>query len=109
MAQAKNEGARLDEQSLELPVTRKKRTEITVETERTLVIRRRYRAVEAWCDECNAMVIMIRPDQAAAVSGRSLRAIFNDIERAALHFAEQADGMILICLNSLLKEKLKSD
>jgi hypothetical protein len=86
-------------------VTKKKRTEITVETERILVIRRRYRAVEAWCAECNAAIVMIRPDQAAAVSGRSLRAIFNDIEQAALHFNEQPDGMILICLNSLLKEK----
>lgn len=90
-------------------MTRKKRTEITVETERILVIRRRYRAVEAWCDDCNAKVVMIRPDQAAAVSGRSLRSIFNDIERAALHFTEQPDGMILICLNSLLKGKPGGD
>jgi hypothetical protein len=86
-----------------LPVTGKKRTQITVETERILIIKRRYQAVEAWCDECNEAVVMIRPDQAAAVSGRSLRAIFSDIERAALHFAEQPEGMVLICLNSLLK------
>jgi hypothetical protein len=86
-----------------LPVTGKKRTQITVETERILIIKRRYQAVEAWCDECNEAVVMIRPDQAAAVSGRSLRAIFSDIERTALHFAEQPEGTILICLNSLLK------
>jgi hypothetical protein len=89
-------------------VTKKKRTEITVETERILVIRRRYRASVVWCNECSEEVVMIRPDQAAAVSGRSLRVIFSDIERAALHFAEQPDGMILICLNSLLKEKARN-
>jgi hypothetical protein len=89
---------------MELPVTPKKRTEITVETERILVIRRRYRAIEAWCDSCAEQVVMIRPDQAAAVSGQSLRTIFGDIERKDLHFMEQADGMLLICLSSLLKQ-----
>jgi hypothetical protein len=85
-------------------VTPKKRTEITVETERVLVIRRRYQAIETWCDLCAEKVVMIRPDQAAAVCGRSLRAIFGAIEQTRLHFVEQSDGMILICLNSLLKQ-----
>lgn len=83
----------------------KKRREITVETERLLVIRRRYRAVEAWCDGCQQEVVMIRPDQAATAAGRSLRSIFSDVEAAALHFMEQPDGMLLICLNSLLKQE----
>jgi hypothetical protein len=74
-------------------------------TERVLVIRRRYRAVEEWCDACGEVVLMIRPDQAAAVRAQSLRAIFNEIEAAALHFVERPDGMLLICLNSLLKPK----
>lgn len=87
-------------------MTPKKQTEITVETERILVIRRRYRAIEAWCDSCVEEVVMIRPDQAAAVSGQSLRTIFGDIERKELHFLEQADGMLLICLSSLLKQDL---
>lgn len=83
----------------------KKRREITVETERLLVIRRRYRAVEAWCDACSETVVMVRPDQAAAVTGRSLRALFGDIEAGSLHFVEQGDGLLLICLSSLLGEK----
>ena len=77
--------------------------EITVETERLLVIRRRYQAVEDWCDECGALVLMIRPDQAAAVSGRTLRAIFSEIEAGSLHYRELPDGLLLICLNTLLK------
>jgi hypothetical protein len=86
-------------------VKKKKGTEITVETERVLVIRRRYRATEEWCAGCGESVLMIRPDQAAAVVGKSLRAIFNEVETAALHFVEKPDGMLLICLNSLLKPK----
>lgn len=88
--------------NLEFLVSPNKRTEITVETERILVIRRRYRAIEAWCDSCAEQVVMIRPDQAAAVSGQSLRTIFGAIERSELHFMEQPDGMLLICLTSLL-------
>ena len=77
--------------------------EITVETERLLVIRRRYQAIEEWCHDCGQLAVMIRPDQAAAVTGRTLRAIFADIEGGALHFRESPDGLILICLNSLLE------
>lgn len=79
--------------------------EITVETERLLVIRRRYQAVEAWCETCAAQTIMIRPDQAAAVTGKTLRAIFNEIEQGTLHFHEPPDGLLLICLESLLGTK----
>ena len=84
-------------------MTPKMQTEVTVETERVLVIRRRYQAIETWCDLCAEKVVMIRPDQAAAVSGQSLRAIFGAIEQSRLHFAEQSDGMLLICLNSLIR------
>ena len=76
--------------------------EITVETERLLIIRRRYQAVEAWCDTCGRSALMIRPDQAAAVSGSTLRGIFNQIENGTLHFHELPDGLLLICLESLL-------
>jgi len=77
--------------------------EITVETERLLIIRRRYQALEEWCDGCGELALMIRPDQAAAVTGHTLRAIFMDIENGRLHFRESSDGLVLVCLNSLLR------
>ena len=79
-----------------------KSREITVETERLLIIRRRYQALEEWCDGCGELALMIRPDQAAAVTGHTLRAIFIDIENGRLHFRESPDGLVLVCLNSLL-------
>ena len=79
-----------------------KSKEITVETERLLIIRRRYQAVEEWCTGCGEMALMIRPDQAAAVSGKTLRAIFSEIEIGRLHFRESHDGLVLVCLTSLL-------
>ena len=99
-----NPACELLDKSWGLVVFSKKRTQVTVETERVLVIRRRYRAIEAGCEECGETVVMVRPDQAAAVSGHSLRAIFGAIEATELHFMEQPDGMLLICLNSLLKQ-----
>lgn len=47
--------------------------------------------------------LIIRPDQAAAVFGKTLRALFAEIESGDLHFNELPDGMLLICLNTLLK------
>ena len=82
--------------------------EITVETERLLIIRRRYQAVEEWCPDCERLVLMIRPDQAAALSGRTLRAIFADIEKGLLHFLESPDGMVLVCLNTILDSQPSS-
>lgn len=81
-----------------------RKTEITIETERLLVIRRRYRAIEAWCDQCGKEVVLIRSDSAAAVVGKSLRTILSETEAAPLHFVEQLDGLLLICLDSLLNQ-----
>jgi hypothetical protein len=81
---------------------RREPKEITVETERLLIIRRRYRAVEEWCDGCGELALMIRPDQASAVTGRALRMIFTEIESGHLHFREYPDGLVVVCLNSLL-------
>ena len=67
-----------------------KSREITVETERLLIIRRRYQALEEWCDGCGELALMIRPDQAAAVTGHTLRAIFIDVENGRLHFGQMA-------------------
>jgi len=83
------------------------RTEITVETERILVIRRRYRAIEAWCDECAEVVVMIRPDQGAEGFDRSLSATFGNLAAAHLHVREQPGGAWFICLNSLMNSQEK--
>lgn len=76
-----------------------------METERLLIIRRRYQAVEEWCEGCGELGLMIRPDQAAAVTGVTLRGIFTRIENGSLHFRESPDGLILVCLTSLLETR----
>jgi hypothetical protein len=83
-------------------VKRKRRTEITVETETIVCLRRRSRAaLTRWCPQCAAEVKLVTPEEAAAQSGLSLRAIYRKVEADRLHFSETADGRLFICLNSL--------
>ena len=77
---------------------------ITVEKERLLVVSRQH-GIESWCDKCRTTVRMLRPREAAAVAEVSDRTIFRQIEAGQLHFSESSEGILFICLNSLVKLK----
>jgi hypothetical protein len=76
-----------------------KRTEITIDTQRFVVIRKHRGSMRTWCELCRAEVDMIRPDEAAALSNLSSRIIYRWIEESRLHFQESA-GVLRICANS---------
>jgi hypothetical protein len=82
-------------------MVRKKRTEITVETEQVTVIHRPRSFARAWCVHCRKEVNMVTAEQAAAVAGASLRSICRFVEVDDLHFMEKADRVLFICLDSL--------
>ena len=82
----------------------KRRTAITIETDRVFVIRRRGGSVLAWCAECAEQVKMVTPDEAAVFSRVSSRTIYRWVEAEKLHFEETPDGVLFICLSSLQKE-----
>ena len=44
---------------------------------------------------------MVAPEQAAAVAKVSVRIIFRWIESGAIHFMEELDGSLAVCLRSL--------
>lgn len=77
-----------------------RRTELSIETQRHLVIRRGS-SIRAWCADCGEAVMMVTPDQAAIVAIVSSRTIYRWVEAKKVHFAETPDGLLLICLNSL--------
>lgn len=82
----------------------KKRTEITVETERIVVLEgigQRAGGATLWCEKCRAESRLIAPDAAAALLGVNPQAILRWAEAAGLHFAAGADGPPLLCLGSL--------
>ena len=74
---------------------------VTIETERTLIFRSRSGQCDAWCPECGAQRHMLIPPKAAAVAGLSERAIYRLIEAGAVHFAEDENGSLLVCGESL--------
>jgi hypothetical protein len=80
----------------------KKRTEITVETDRVLIIRRR-RVIRGWCLECGGEVDFVTLEDAGAIAKMSPPALRCSPQAQALHFNEGHDGAPLVCLESLLK------
>ena len=78
-----------------------RRTEITIESHRLLIVRRRPAAVRAWCEGCLAEVTMIAPSAAAAAAGVSSRTIYRWIEEARIHFREDFGGLLFVCAGSL--------
>jgi hypothetical protein len=84
---------------------KKKRTEITIETDRVLIIKRPKGSVPGWCPKCVQQVEMVAPDYATAITRVSTRTIYRWVEAEKIHFTERPDGMLLICLNSVFLER----
>lgn len=79
----------------------KRRTRIVVESQAVWIIRRPGVEVRAWCDGCAGEVHMITPDEAATILNCNTRTIYSWVEAAKIHFSEQPQGSLLICLDSL--------
>ncbi|MEK6287138.1 MAG: hypothetical protein AABO57_15465 [Acidobacteriota bacterium] len=79
----------------------KKRTEIRLDIEETVVLRRYASPALAWCAGCAAMARMVSVDEAAAVAGTSARSIYRATERGEIHFSETPAGRLCVCLDSL--------
>jgi len=82
---------------------RTRKTKVTVESHQLLVVRSAKRLSEGWCARCSKQVRMVTADEAAVISGASLRTICRRVEVGELHFNETGDGLLFICLNSLVQ------
>lgn len=76
----------------------KTRTEITLETDRWIVVSRPQKT--RWCSACARHVEMMTIDDAALLGRVSSRTIFAWVESGALHASETPQGLLLICPNS---------
>lgn len=79
----------------------KRITKLTVESERTFIFRTRSSTQAAWCAGCGAEVEMVTIDVAAREAGLRELAVYQLIASGALHSTEDAEGRLLVCLNSL--------
>ncbi|MBZ5681147.1 MAG: hypothetical protein LAO24_13690 [Acidobacteriia bacterium] len=85
-------------------MTAHKRTEITIETDRTLIIRR-GRAIRGWCPECGSEVEVVGPAEAEAIARMNGSALGDGSHVSRWHISKGPNGMALVCLESLLKSK----
>ena len=56
-----------------------------------------------WCPVCEERVNIIMTEAAGVLSNADTRKIYRRIEAGTIHFAEMSEGLVLVCLNSLLK------
>ncbi len=78
-----------------------------IETEKFLTIRNGAGNSRVVCDLCEGKIPMLTSAEATQFVGTSLRQIFRLVENGQLHFRETPDGLLLICFDSLSKEKEK--
>jgi hypothetical protein len=78
------------------------RIELTVERHQRLTIRRPNSPIHAWCAGCGEQVIMLSGEEAAKVLRQGSRALYRQVEQGLFHSSERADGVLLICIESLL-------
>lgn len=81
-----------------------KRTDITIETSRVIVISKPKRMI-AWCDGCNKEVDWVTLDEAARLANASSREVIRMVEGGNLHSAETLEGILLVCPDSLIQAK----
>jgi hypothetical protein len=79
-----------------------RRAEITVEFNQVVVIKKPEGLVVMWCSVCEEQVNMVTTEAAAILSNIDTRTVYRRIEAGAIHFTETPEGLVLVCLNSLL-------
>jgi hypothetical protein len=80
----------------------KHRTEITIETHETTIIRVSMRqTVNAFCEICRTTHKHFSVRRAAAILRLSETAIFRLVEDGQVHSTENAAGALFVCINSL--------
>jgi hypothetical protein len=84
-------------------MTHHKRTEITIQTERIVTIRRRD-CSRRWCTQCRCDVSVVDLVQAEALISMGKPRLPDDEKRNLWHAIEDPDGTIFVCLESLLKQ-----
>jgi hypothetical protein len=77
----------------------KRKTEISIETQRLVVLRRR--PANSWCAACGEHAPSVTPHEAARLLGVSTRDIYRRIESGGVHFRESPGEEVSICSRSL--------
>jgi len=84
-------------------VKKTRRTEKTVEIHEFYAIRTASGSLPALCGECpTGDAIMLVPDHAALLSHVPTRMIYRLIESGSIHYREETNGSLVVCVRSLV-------
>jgi hypothetical protein len=83
-------------------------TETIIETHEVWVVRKPAGPFPAWRPDCAGRPPMLTPEEAAGLSGLSLRAIFRLVEAGGVHFLETAGGRLFVCPASLTAQPARA-
>jgi hypothetical protein len=81
---------------------KKRRVELTIETHQVWIVREPKPQAPDWCAECGRAVRMTTADEAARIIRQSTLNVYRMVEGGRLHYSETHEGLLLICLDSLL-------
>ena len=79
----------------------KLRTEISIESNESFVVRRKRYSIRAWCDCCERTAIFVLPTEASFLAGRDLDEIVSLVYTGQLHIFEAPKKGAYVCLTSL--------
>lgn len=79
----------------------RRKTAVVVQTHQLTTVHLTRLPVRAWCGPCRAEVLMLTPDEAAALAQNTARDIYRRVEAGELHTTETDDGNLRVCVNSL--------
>lgn len=80
----------------------KKRTEISIEIDEMIVVSASGKDIQRIpCPICTGEA-MVTPEEAAALTGVTVRSLYARVDGEGVHFLETADGSLLLCVRSLL-------
>ena len=81
---------------------------MTIETHRVFVMRSPGDSRLGYCPRCAAETRMIMPEAAAMLSCVSTRTVFRWVEAERIHFMETSEGILFVCLQSLMERLSES-
>jgi hypothetical protein len=87
----------------------KRRTKLTIETDRVLIIRGGRTERRAMCDACGELVRLVTVDEAAMLAQVGSRAIYRLVEAEKIHSIETDNELLLICFNSIVRSLSQTD
>lgn len=82
---------------------RTRRSEKRVEIHERLIIRTASGSLPSLCEECSTGdAILLAPEQAAALADLPPRMIYRWVEAGAIHYREEPNGKLTVCVKTLL-------